>query len=48
MIDENKEASKTYVVGAIPHTILLDPTGGILAKDLRGKELEEKIAQYLK
>jgi len=48
MIDENREASKTYVVGAIPHTILLDPTGIILAKDLRGKELEEKIAQYLK
>ena len=34
--------------GIIPHTVLIDPSGVIIAKNLRGKELEEKIAQSIK
>ena len=36
---------KVYGVRAIPHTVLLDPEGKIIAKDLRGEELEEKMAE---
>ena len=47
-LDIKKEAVKKYVVGAIPHTVLIDPSGIIVAKDLSGKELEDKMAQCLK
>lgn len=36
-----------YQIKAIPHTILLDENNKIIAKDLRGKELENKIAELL-
>ncbi|MBK5720396.1 AhpC/TSA family protein [Dysgonomonas sp. Marseille-P4677] len=45
--DDTKSASELYGVNTIPHTILLDANGVILAKDLRGKELEAKIAEVL-
>jgi peroxiredoxin len=40
-------ASYIYHVSAIPHTILIDPKGIIIAKDLRGKELKEKLEEVL-
>lgn len=46
--DDTKAASELYGVNTIPHTILLDANGVIIAKDLRGKELEDKIAEVLK
>ena len=46
--DTTEEAADTYVVGAIPHTVLIDPAGKIVAKNLRGEELENKIAECLK
>jgi len=46
--DDTKSASAIYEVNAIPHTILLDKDGIIVAKNLRGKELEDKIAEVLK
>ena len=39
------EAAKLYVVTGIPHTILLDKEGKILAKNLRGEKLHEKLAE---
>jgi thiol-disulfide isomerase/thioredoxin len=39
---------KTYNIKGIPLTILIDKTGKILAKNLRGKELEDKLAEVLK
>lgn len=36
-----------YSIKAIPHTILLDENNRIIAKDLRGKDLEKKIAELL-
>ena len=41
----NGEAAQTYGVHAIPHTVLVDPDGNIAAKNLRGKALENKLAQ---
>lgn len=40
-------ASKTYKVGSIPHTVLLDRDGRIVAKGLRGAALEAKVAELL-
>ncbi len=44
----NCEAGKLYGVNSIPHTILLDKEGIIIAKNLRGEELRAKIAELLK
>lgn len=37
-----------YAVNSIPHTVLVDKDGTILAKDLRGDELKAKLAELLK
>jgi len=41
-------AGKLYGVRSIPHSVLLDKDGKILAKNLKGKELHEKLAEVLK
>lgn len=41
------EVAQTYAVNSIPHSILLDPGGKIIAKNLRGEELRAKIAELL-
>lgn len=48
LADDQKLAAEIYAVRAIPHTVLLDKDGIVVAKDLRGKELENKIAEILK
>ena len=37
-----------YTVTAIPNSFLLDKNGKIIAKDLRGKNLETKLAELMK
>ena len=37
-----------YSVSGIPHTVLLDENNKIIAKNLRGDELKQKIAELLK
>ena len=39
------EVAKMYGVSSIPHTILLDKEGRILARNLRGPQLEEKLRE---
>jgi peroxiredoxin len=39
----NSEAAKTYNITSIPFAVLLDPEGKIIAKNLRGIELERKL-----
>ena len=41
-------AARLYDVQGIPMNYLLDPDGKIIAKSLRGKKLEEKLAELLK
>lgn len=43
----NNEVGKMYAVRAIPHTILLDKDGVIIAKNLRGDELRAKLEELL-
>jgi peroxiredoxin len=40
-------AARTYGVGSIPHTVLVDREGNIAAKKLRGAALEKKVAEML-
>jgi peroxiredoxin len=39
------EAAKTYDINAIPFSLLLDPNGVIIAKNLRGAALERKLEE---
>ena len=41
----SSSAGQTYNVKSIPATFLLDPAGKIIAKGLRGEELEAKLAE---
>ena len=36
-----------YAIQSIPHTILLDKEGKIIAKNLRGEQLDEKLAELM-
>jgi len=44
----NNEAAKIYNIRAIPANFLLDPNGNIIARDLRGKALTDKLAEIFK
>ncbi|MFA0960535.1 peroxiredoxin family protein [Roseivirga sp. BDSF3-8] len=41
----DNQAAQDYNIQAIPATVLVDPEGKIIAKDLRGKSLENKLAE---
>ena len=43
----DSEAGKLYAVRSIPHNVLLDKDGIILAKNLRGEDLGVKLAKLL-
>ena len=42
------EAAQLYAVQAIPQNFLIGPDGKIVAKNIRGDELEKKLAELLK
>ncbi|MDR0419969.1 MAG: AhpC/TSA family protein [Prevotellaceae bacterium] len=42
------EGARLYNVNAIPHTVLIDPQGIIIEKNLRGDALKNKLAELLK
>lgn len=44
----NNEAAQKYKIESIPQNYLVDPNGKIIAKNLRGEELLEKLNQILK
>ncbi len=44
---ENSVAGKLYKVSAIPSNYLIDPTGRIIGVNLRGEELQKKLAEIL-
>ncbi|MDR0757862.1 MAG: TlpA family protein disulfide reductase [Tannerella sp.] len=45
--DETSAIKQKYNVSGYPTTFLIDPDGVIIAKDLRGKELENKINELI-
>ncbi len=44
----SNEVGKLYRISAIPRNFLIDPNGKIIAKDLRGEELNAKLAELIK
>ena len=42
------EGAQLYAVSSIPHTILIDGEGTIIARGLHGEELQSKLAEVLK
>ncbi|MDR3227362.1 MAG: AhpC/TSA family protein [Prevotellaceae bacterium] len=42
------EGAKLYNVRSIPHTVLIDPQGIIIEKNLRGQALKDKLAELIK
>jgi len=43
----NSTAGKLYGVRAIPHTVLISEEGEIIAKNLRGEELRQKVEELI-
>ena len=43
----NNEAATKYKIQSIPKNYLIDPAGKIIAKDLRGPELQDKLCELL-
>ena len=41
------EVAQKYKVGSIPQNYLIDPKGVIIAKNLRGQALEDKLCEVL-
>ena len=39
--------AKLYGIRGIPGNVLLDPSGTIIARNVRGEELEKKLAELL-
>lgn len=42
------QAAVLYGINAIPQNVLVDPTGRIVAKNLKGQDLHDKLAEILK
>lgn len=42
------EVAVRFGITAIPQNVLLDPDGKVIAKDLRGEDVNKKIAAYIK
>ncbi|MBS1566300.1 MAG: alkyl hydroperoxide reductase, partial [Bacteroidetes bacterium] len=43
----NNAVAKLYEVQAIPQNFLVGPDGKIVAKNLRGEELDKKLAELI-
>jgi peroxiredoxin len=47
ILDRSQQISNTYGINAIPKNFLIDPTGKIIAKNLRGDDLMDKLKEVL-
>ena len=45
ILDRSQQISNTYGINAIPKNFLIDPTGKIIAKNLRGDDLMDKLKE---
>ncbi|WP_316848603.1 TlpA disulfide reductase family protein [Pedobacter psychrodurus] len=46
-LKKENEAVKLYGITSIPSNVLIDPSGKIIAKDIKGKQLRDKMAELL-
>ncbi len=46
--DDTNKIIESYGINSYPTTLLIDPEGVVIAKNLRGKELEEKVLSLMK
>ncbi len=44
----NSEGAKLYAISSIPHTLLIDGEGTIIARGLNSEELQSKLAEIIK
>ena len=44
----NNAVAQLYHIQSIPANMLIDPTGKIIARDLRGEDLNRKLSELLK
>ena len=44
----NNEVAQLYRIQSIPANLLIDPSGKIIARDIRGEELQRKLKELLK
>ena len=44
----DSEIARLYLVNDVPYTILIDGENRIVAKNLRGKNLQKKVGELLK
>jgi thiol-disulfide isomerase/thioredoxin len=44
----NNDVASLYRISSIPQNFLIDPTGKIIAKNLRGVDLQVKLAEIFK
>ncbi len=47
LVGWQNKAAKLYGVRSIPHSVLVSPEGIIIAKNLRGEDLREKVSELL-
>jgi len=43
----SNEVARTYKISSIPQNLLIDPSGKIIAKNLRGEDLQNKLQEIL-
>jgi len=43
----NNEVAQLYYISSIPANFLLDPEGRIIARDLRGEDLDKKLSDVV-
>ena len=47
LLDRSNQIANTYGINAIPKNFLIDPNGKIIAKNLRGEDLMDKLKEVL-
>ena len=45
---DKSEVTQSYKISSIPANVLIDPNGKIVGKDLRGKDLHDRLAELIK
>ena len=45
LLDKNGEASSIYGINSIPHMMIIDKSGQIIGRELRGKSLDDKLKE---